>query len=75
MYHSTNQTDFKTLEDAPPGSPVWDEVVSQFLTTAEVARRCGASLVVLTARVGEFPEEVRKRIAAGVGLPHLLLNK
>ena len=67
----------KTLGDTLPGSPVWDEVVTQFLTTAGVARRCGASLVVLAAQVVEFPEEVRKRIEEGVGsgLPHLLLNK
>ena len=67
----------KSLKDTPPGSPVWDEVVAQFLTTADVARRCGASLVVLAAQVGEFPDDVRKRIAEGVGttMPHLLLNR
>src|SRR5262249_21361786 len=39
----------KQLEDTPAGTKVWDDVVGQFLQTADVAKRCGASLVVLAA--------------------------
>jgi hypothetical protein len=66
----------KKLESTPAGTKVWDAVVDQFLETAVVAEKCRASLVVLAARVGEYPQDVRARIAAGVPnvMPHLLLD-
>jgi hypothetical protein len=67
----------KRLEDMPSGAKSWDEVVTQFLETATVARRCSASLVVLAALVEDYPEHVRDRIATGMSniAPHLLLTK
>jgi hypothetical protein len=66
----------KQLGDARPGTKVWDDVVAQFLETAATATRCGARLVALAAQVAQFPQDVRDRIAAGLGaVPYLLLDK
>ncbi|HEX4590874.1 MAG TPA: hypothetical protein VH120_13140, partial [Gemmataceae bacterium] len=67
----------KRLDGTPPDAQVWNEVVPQFLNTAKVATRCGASLAVLAAQVDEYPAEVREAISAGVGngIEHLLLDK
>jgi hypothetical protein len=67
----------KRLQETPPGTKVWDEVVSQFLETASVAKRCGGSLVVLGAQVNEYPQDVLEGIKDGIGdsIPHLLLNR
>jgi DNA-directed RNA polymerase subunit RPC12/RpoP len=66
----------KGLKNTPSEAKVWNDVVSQFLETAEVARRCGGHLVVLAAQVSKYPQDVRDRIAAsiGVSIPHLLLD-
>jgi DNA-directed RNA polymerase subunit RPC12/RpoP len=67
----------KNLEETPADSTLWDSVVDQFLETATIAKTCGASLVILAAQVGMFPQTVVDRINAALGasLPHLLLNK
>jgi DNA-directed RNA polymerase subunit RPC12/RpoP len=67
----------KRLEQTPPDARVWDEVVTQFLETAEIARRCKGSLAVLSAQVSTFPDTIRNRIKAAVGtsIPFLLLDK
>jgi hypothetical protein len=67
----------KRLQGIPTGASVWNEVVSQFLETAVVAKQCGGSLVVLAAQVDEFPSEVRERIEQELmpAMPHLLLDR
>jgi hypothetical protein len=66
----------KRLQDTQPGAKVWDDVVTQFLETAAVAKRCGGSLVVLAAQTSEFPADVQARIKGelGPGMPSLLLD-
>lgn len=67
----------KRLEDTPAGTKVWDEVTTQFIETASVAKRCGGSLVVLAAQVDAFPEDVKDRLSREIGtnIPYLLLDK
>jgi hypothetical protein len=67
----------KRLDQTPPGAKVWDEVVSQFLDTAEIAKRCKGSLAVLSAQVDAYPDDVKSRIDTAIGksIPYLLLNK
>ena len=67
----------KRLEQTPPDTKVWEEVRTQFLETASVAKRCGGSLVVLAARVNEYPQSVRSSIKTELGdsIPYLLLDK
>jgi hypothetical protein len=67
----------KKLDATPTEAKVWNDVVDQFLDTVNVAKRCGASLVVLAALVDQYPLEVQNRIATDLGdsIPHLLLNR
>jgi DNA-directed RNA polymerase subunit RPC12/RpoP len=69
----------KTRKEAPKGqteSIDWDKVTLQFRETAEVAMRCGGSLVVLASQVQAYPDSVRSRIERELAgkIPHLLLN-
>jgi hypothetical protein len=54
----------------------WDEIVAQFLRTAEIAKRCKGNLVVLSSQVDNYPAEVRDRIVAELksSIPFLLLD-
>jgi hypothetical protein len=67
----------KRLQDTPMGAKVWDNVVTQFLETAEIAKRCKGSLAVLSAQVASYPDTVRHRIEAklGTSIPFVLLDK
>jgi hypothetical protein len=67
----------KRLGHTASSAPAWGSVETQFLETAEVAKKCGGALVVLAALVDEFPGEVVERIRGALGnsIPHLLLNK
>jgi hypothetical protein len=66
----------KRLEGTPPDTKVWQDVESQFIETAKTATRCGASLAVLAARVTDFPQTTKDRLAAAIGssVPYLLLT-
>ena len=67
----------KSLEQTPEDGKVWDEVVSQFLETAKIAKLCKANLAVLACRTGTYPQAVVERINAELGsnIPYLLLTK
>lgn len=67
----------KSLDETAADSPVWNDVVSQFVETARVAALCKAHLAVLACRAGAYPQAVHDRIVQEVGnsIPYLLLNK
>lgn len=67
----------KELDETPADAKVWDDVVSQFLETIVIAKKCGASLAILAALVAEYPQAVRDRVAAEVGntITYQLLTK
>jgi DNA-directed RNA polymerase subunit RPC12/RpoP len=67
----------KRLENTPSGTAVWDEVVAQFIQTAEVAKRCGGSVAILAVHGVDFPQEVKDRLAKEIGtnIPYELLTK
>jgi hypothetical protein len=67
----------KTLENtSSDATKTWNDIVGQFLTTAEVAIECKASLAVLAAQAKEFPAEVQQSIQDKINgrIPFLLLN-
>jgi hypothetical protein len=65
----------KNLSKTPPGS-IPKKVIPKFLETAEVAIRCGASLVVLASCLNEYPEAAVERIKSALGqrIPYALLT-
>src|SRR5262249_50490009 len=67
----------KGLEETPSDAKVWDEVVTQFLETARIAKHCKADLAVLASRTSEYSQVVLDRIKAELGssIPYLLLDK
>jgi len=67
----------KCLRNTPGEVVKWDTILTQFLGTVAIAKRCKASLVVLAALVDSYPESLQSQIAAEIGdtIPYLLLNK
>jgi hypothetical protein len=67
----------KNLKDTPTDKIVWDDVVTQFVATADIGKKCGGSLAVLAALVENFPETFQGKIKSALGdsIPFLLLNK
>jgi DNA-directed RNA polymerase subunit RPC12/RpoP len=67
----------KNVEETPHDARVWEELRTQFLETANVAKRCGGSLVVLAARVDRYPQAVQSSIETELrdSIPYLLLDK
>ena len=62
--------------NSPTRSQLWDDVVSQFLQTARLAKACKGCLAVLACKVTEYPVAVMERLKAELGssIPYLLLK-
>ncbi len=67
----------KNLEETPSDSKVWDEVATQFIETARIAKKCKASLSILASRAIDYPQSVQDRLKDELkeSIPYLLLNR
>lgn len=67
----------KNLEDTPSDTKVWDEVITQFIETARIAKLCKGSLAILASRTIDYPQSVQDRLKDELkeSIPYLLLNR
>ncbi len=66
----------KTLLETSSDAKTWDKVIDQFIETSKVAVQCGGGVAILAARVNEYPQPVKDKIAAAIepNVPYLLLD-
>lgn len=67
---------FGECKTMPQHPQMWDRITDQFLTMADVAIKCEASIAVLSAQVESFPSNVQERIGNELDakISYLLLN-
>lgn len=67
----------KDLDGVLPERVNWQEIVVQFVATAEIALKCNGDLAVLASLVEAYPDNVKADIASALDgrIPYLLLAR